>query len=83
MDLNIAAKSGKAPTALSIVSAIYAAYGMRGLFAGVVPRLMKIVPGCAITISAIEYSKKMLRNAAISKERERRLNEQQDQSKRK
>lgn len=37
--------------------AIYNKYGFCGLFAGLGPRLCKVAPACAITISTIEYSK--------------------------
>lgn len=32
-------------------------YGVRGLFAGLTPRLIKVAPACAIMISTFEYSK--------------------------
>lgn len=32
-------------------------YGVRGLFAGLAPRLIKVAPACAIMISTFEYSK--------------------------
>lgn len=32
-------------------------YGIRGLFAGLTPRLIKVAPACAIMISTFEYSK--------------------------
>lgn len=32
-------------------------YGVKGLFAGLTPRLLKVAPACAIMISTFEYSK--------------------------
>uniref|UniRef100_A0A1B0A074 Solute carrier family 25 member 40 n=1 Tax=Glossina pallidipes TaxID=7398 RepID=A0A1B0A074_GLOPL len=39
------------------LSSIYAVSGMRGIFAGLGPRLFKVAPACAIMISTFEYSK--------------------------
>ncbi|XP_062124741.1 probable mitochondrial glutathione transporter SLC25A40 [Drosophila sulfurigaster albostrigata] len=41
----------------SRLASIYRVYGLRGLFAGCVPRLIKVAPACAIMISTFEYSK--------------------------
>lgn len=60
-------KSGRPTSALNIATSIYSSHGVRGLFAGLVPRLMRIVPSCAITISTIEYSKMVLRDKTRKK----------------
>lgn len=36
---------------------IYSVSGIRGIFAGLGPRLFKVAPACAIMISTFEYSK--------------------------
>lgn len=36
---------------------IYSQYGMRGLYTGLTPRLIKVAPACAIMISSFEYGK--------------------------
>lgn len=36
---------------------IYYHHGIRGLFTGLVPRLIKVAPACAIMIATFEYSK--------------------------
>ncbi|XP_050696247.1 probable mitochondrial glutathione transporter SLC25A40 isoform X1 [Eriocheir sinensis] len=41
---------------------IYRQQGVRGLFSGLVPRLAKVMPACAIMISTYEYAKKFFRN---------------------
>ncbi|KAL7729107.1 hypothetical protein ACLKA6_019928 [Drosophila palustris] len=39
------------------LASIYRVFGVRGLFAGYCPRLIKVAPACAIMISTFEYSK--------------------------
>ncbi|XP_045125296.1 solute carrier family 25 member 40-like isoform X2 [Portunus trituberculatus] len=41
---------------------IYQQQGVRGLFSGLVPRLAKVMPACAIMISTYEYTKKFFRS---------------------
>ncbi|XP_042214244.1 solute carrier family 25 member 40-like isoform X2 [Homarus americanus] len=41
---------------------IYKLQGMKGLFSGLVPRLAKVMPACAIMISTYEYAKRFFRN---------------------
>ncbi|KAH8369078.1 hypothetical protein KR009_000127 [Drosophila setifemur] len=41
----------------SRLRAVYKMHGMRGLFSGVGPRLLKVAPACAIMVSTFEYSK--------------------------
>ncbi|XP_030378548.1 solute carrier family 25 member 40-like isoform X2 [Scaptodrosophila lebanonensis] len=36
---------------------IYRQHGLRGLYIGVMPRMLRVVPACAIMISTFEYSK--------------------------
>nr|CAD7587829.1 unnamed protein product [Timema genevievae] len=42
---------------LTVLQRIYQQSGTRGLFAGLVPRLVKVAPACAIMISTFEYGK--------------------------
>lgn len=42
---------------LAILSNIYRENGVRGMFAGIVPRLIKIVPACAVMITSFEYGR--------------------------
>ncbi|XP_033164301.1 solute carrier family 25 member 40 [Drosophila mauritiana] len=47
---------GKKST-FSRLTGIYRTHGVRGLFTGCGPRLLKVAPACAIMISTFEYSK--------------------------
>ncbi|ENN82385.1 hypothetical protein YQE_01240, partial [Dendroctonus ponderosae] len=40
-----------------VFRAIYSQYGVRGLYTGLTPRLIKVAPACAIMISSFEYGK--------------------------
>lgn len=40
-----------------VLQAIYAKNGLPGLFTGLLPRLAKVVPACAIMVSTFEYGK--------------------------
>ncbi|KAH8354700.1 hypothetical protein KR084_002749, partial [Drosophila pseudotakahashii] len=45
------------PSMFSRLRHIYRQQGVRGLYVGVVPRMLRVVPACAIMISTFEYSK--------------------------
>ncbi|XP_050742013.1 probable mitochondrial glutathione transporter SLC25A40 isoform X2 [Drosophila biarmipes] len=45
------------PSMFSRLRYIYRQQGVRGLYVGVVPRMLRVVPACAIMISTFEYSK--------------------------
>lgn len=47
----------KPRTTTMIFRDIYAQYGLRGLYTGLTPRLIKVAPACAIMISSFEYGK--------------------------
>ncbi|KAH8264187.1 hypothetical protein KR038_004305 [Drosophila bunnanda] len=53
---------GKRPGTFSRLKAIHKIHGVRGLFAGCAPRLLKVAPACAIMISSFEYSKSFFFN---------------------
>lgn len=44
-----------------VLRRIYSQHGIRGLFAGLTPRLVKVAPACAIMISSFEYGKSFFR----------------------
>ncbi|KAL7744532.1 hypothetical protein ACLKA6_017054 [Drosophila palustris] len=49
--------SGKQSSVISRISMIYRQQGLKGLYIGVLPRMLRVVPACAIMISTFEYSK--------------------------
>ncbi|KAL2084177.1 hypothetical protein ACEWY4_019695 [Coilia grayii] len=64
--------SSRAPSStLQVMRRIVAENGAAGLFAGFMPRLIKVAPACAIMISTYEYGKAFFGNR--NRERERTL----------
>ncbi|KAH8281094.1 hypothetical protein KR054_010642 [Drosophila jambulina] len=53
---------GKRPGTFSRLQDIHRMHGVRGLFRGCAPRLLKVAPACAIMISSFEYSKSFFFN---------------------
>ncbi|XP_069770388.1 mitochondrial glutathione transporter SLC25A40-like [Narcine bancroftii] len=53
-----------------IMERIVSQSGFEGLFVGLLPRLMKVAPACAIMVSSYEYGKSFFRK--INQERERK-----------
>ncbi|KAH8421536.1 hypothetical protein KR009_012144, partial [Drosophila setifemur] len=50
-------KPGSKPSVFNRLRRIHRQQGLRGLYVGVVPRMLRVVPACAIMISTFEYSK--------------------------
>lgn len=42
---------------IDILRKIFDQHGLRGIFAGVIPRVVKVAPACAIMITSFEYGK--------------------------
>lgn len=42
---------------IAILQRIFEQNGVRGIFAGVIPRVVKVAPACAIMITSFEYGK--------------------------
>lgn len=42
---------------ISRLTGIYRQHGLKGLYIGIIPRMLRVVPACAIMISTFEYSK--------------------------
>lgn len=57
MFLSLSEKPKKRKSTIAVFREIYSQYGVRGLFAGTTPRLIKVAPACAIMISSFEYGK--------------------------
>lgn len=53
-----------------MIREIYHQSGHRGLFTGLVPRVVKVVPACAIMISTFEYGKVFFKRLAQQQYRE-------------
>ena len=51
-------ESGVKKSNSEVIREIVSNHGYRGLFTGLVPRLLKVAPACAIMISSYEYCKK-------------------------
>lgn len=47
----------KAPGTFETLAKIFKSSGIKGLFVGIVPRLIKVAPACAIMISSFEFGK--------------------------
>lgn len=54
-------KEKRSTSTFSLMRDLYQDRGMRGLFAGIVPRISKVAPACAIMISIYEYGKAYFR----------------------
>ncbi|XP_061633416.1 probable mitochondrial glutathione transporter SLC25A40 isoform X1 [Phyllopteryx taeniolatus] len=53
--------SHKASSTVSVMKKIVTQHGIKGLFAGFLPRVSKVAPACAIMISSYELGKKFFR----------------------
>lgn len=53
----ISRQPGKPSGTFATMAKIFNQHGIRGLYAGVVPRLIKVAPACAIMIASFEYGK--------------------------
>lgn len=53
-----AEKPGGRGNTWATISRIYAQHGLRGLFTGLTPRLVKVAPACAIMIATFEHGKR-------------------------
>jgi solute carrier family 25 protein 39/40 len=55
-------KDKKVTSTWKMIAQLYKQKGPSALFAGIVPRILKVSPACAIMISSYEYGKKFFRN---------------------
>jgi len=54
-------KSGRSRGNIAVATELIGEHGVRGLFAGLIPRLLKVAPSCAIIISSYEFCKGFFR----------------------
>lgn len=59
---NFPDKSSKSSSTLTQIKKLYLQNGIKSLFTGLVPRVVKIAPACAIMISSYEYGKRFFAN---------------------
>ncbi|CAG5046358.1 unnamed protein product [Parnassius apollo] len=55
----------------SIVRNIYRNHGLKGLFTGLMPRIFKVAPACAIMIASFEYGKQFFQKYNTQKYKEK------------
>lgn len=60
-------RNGKSSSTWIIMWNIYKRHGIPGLFAGLAPRLLRVVPACALTMGSIEYMKHIIKDHYRSK----------------
>ena len=53
--------TGRSRGNIAVASELIYEQGVRGLFAGLIPRLLKVAPSCAIIISSYEFCKGFFR----------------------
>lgn len=54
-----------------IAKNIYNNHGFRGLFTGLMPRIFKVAPACAIMIASFEYGKQFYQKYNVQKYKEK------------
>jgi len=62
--------SGRSRGNITIAKELISEQGVRGLFAGLIPRLLKVAPACAIMISSYEFCKGFFRQQNKNHDRE-------------
>lgn len=51
-------KPGRSSATLTVIKRIYSQNGVKGLFTGLIPRVIKVAPACAIMIATFEHGKR-------------------------
>ena len=54
-----------------IAKTIYKNHGVKGLFTGLLPRIFKVAPACAIMIATFEYGKQFFQKYNTQKYKEK------------
>lgn len=57
----------RSSTTWTIIQRIYHQNGLKGLFTGLTPRLVKVAPACAIMIATFEHGKRFFQSYNASK----------------
>jgi len=66
-------KPGRSRGNMTIAKELVREQGAKGLFAGLIPRLLKVAPACAIMISSYEFCKAFFRQQNSERDRDREL----------
>eukprot|EP00092_Neocalanus_flemingeri_P047297 GFUD01053562.1.p1 GENE.GFUD01053562.1~~GFUD01053562.1.p1 ORF type:complete len:363 (+),score=83.94 GFUD01053562.1:278-1366(+) len=64
-------KPGRSRTNMIIAKELVSEQGVKGLFSGLIPRLLKVAPACAIMISSYEFCKGFFRQQNSEREKNR------------
>ena len=64
----IASNASNPSSTRDMLRKIYRQNGLKGLFSGIVPRVVKVAPACAIMISTYEFGKSFFRQYNASKQ---------------
>jgi len=67
----VSSLSGRSRGNLTIAKELISEQGVRGLFSGLIPRLLKVAPACAIMISSYEFGKGFFMQQNSDKEKNR------------
>lgn len=51
-------RPGRSSRTMIIIRKIYTQNGVKGLFTGLIPRIIKVAPACAIMIATFEHGKR-------------------------
>lgn len=65
-------RPGRSRGNITIAKELIAEQGVRGLFAGLIPRLLKVAPACAIMISSYEFCKGFFKQQNLNKDYDRK-----------
>jgi len=69
----VSSLSGRSRGNMTIAKELVREQGAKGLFAGLIPRLLKVAPACAIMISSYEFCKAFFRQQNSERDRDREL----------
>jgi len=69
----VSSLSGRSRGNMVIAKELFNEQGMKGLFSGLIPRLLKVAPACAIMISSYEFCKEFFRQQNSDREKDREL----------
>jgi len=69
----VSSLSGRSRGNMAIAKELVREQGAKGLFAGLIPRLLKVAPACAIMISSYEFCKAFFRQQNSERDRDREL----------